>query len=226
MEGFSGFPDGRLELVHIPDQFFSELLPIIDDLFELKVTLHCLWLIQQKQGDVRYITASELIADEILMRGLQDADLSAEEALMEGLELAVARGTLLQVTAQHAGGSDEKWYLVNSERGRAAVGQIERGEWTVTGDDEPVFLQARRPNIFNLYEQNIGMLSPLVAEDLKSAEREYPPDWIEDAFRIAVANSVRRWAYVRSILERWAREGRGKRRDDKEARRRYADYDK
>jgi DnaD/phage-associated family protein len=226
MEGFSGFPDGKLALVLIPDQFFGELLPIIDDLFELKVILHCLWLIQQKQGDVRYITTSELMGDEILMRSLQDADLSAEQALTEGLERAVARGTLLQITAQHADGSDEKWYLVNGERGRAAVGKIERGEWTPTGPAEPVFLQARRPNIFNLYEQNIGMLSPLVAEELKDAEQEYPPDWITDAFRVAVSNNVRRWAYVRGILERWAREGRGKRRDDKEARRRYADYDK
>jgi len=224
MEGFAGFPDGKLELVHLPDQFFSELLPIIDDLFELKVTLHCLWLIQQKGGDVRYITASELMADEVLMRGLQDASLSAQEALMEGLELAVARGTLIQVTAQHADGADENWYFVNGEHGRAAVSRIERGEWAPSGDDEPVFLQAQRPNIFILYEQNIGMLSPLMAEELKDAEREYPADWIEDAFRIALSNNARRWAYVRSILERWAREGRSKRRDDKEARKRYADY--
>jgi DnaD/phage-associated family protein len=224
MKGFTGFPDGKLELVRLPDQFFSELLPIIDDLFELKVTLHCLWLIQQKQGDVRYITASELMADEVLMRGLQDANLSAKETLMEGLELAVARGTLLQVTAQRADGADENWYFVNGERGRAAVARIERGEWTPGGDDEPVFLQARRPNIFVLYEQNIGMLPPLMAEELKDAEREYPADWIEDAFHIALSNNARRWAYVRSILERWAREGRSKRRDDKEARKRYADY--
>ena len=96
-------------------------MPIVDDLFELKVTLHCLWVIQRKQGEVRYVTASELMADQILMRGLEDADLSAEEALKEGLELAVARGTLLQVTARQANGADEYLYFVNGERGRAAV---------------------------------------------------------------------------------------------------------
>jgi len=80
------------------------------------------------------------------------------------------------------------------------------------GDREgSVRLQARRPNIFNLYEQNMGMLQPLLAEELMEAEQAYPPEWIEEAFRIAVANNVRRWAYVRSILERWAREGRGSR---------------
>ena len=34
MEGFSGFPDGKLSLARLPDLFFSELLPIVDDLFE------------------------------------------------------------------------------------------------------------------------------------------------------------------------------------------------
>lgn len=225
MEGFSGFPDGKLSLARLPDLFFSELLPIVDDLFELKVTLHCMWVIQQKQGDVCYVTASELMADDLLMRGLQGVDLPAEEALREGLELAVARGTLLEVTAQQADGTEEKWYLINGEHGRAAVARIERGEWTPEDGEGTVFLQARRPNIFNLYEQNFGVLTSLLAEELREAEREYPADWIEDAFRIAVGNNVRRWNYVRGILERWRREGRGVRRDDKEARRRYAEYD-
>jgi DNA replication protein len=226
MEGFAGFPEGKLESTSLPDLFFSELLPIIDDLFELKVTLHCLWLIQQKQGEMRHITSAELLADQILMRGLQDVDLSAEDALKEGLERAVARGTLLEITVLQPGHPDARWYFVNGERGRAAVARIERGEWAPEGDDEPVRLQARRPNIFNLYEQNFGLIqSPILAEELKDAEQTYPQDWIKDAFYIAVSNNVRRWAYVRSILERWTHEGRGPRHgaDSKEERRRYVE---
>ena len=213
MQGFSGFPDGKLKVTPLPELFFSDLLPIVDDLFELKVTLHCLWLIQQKQGAMRHVTLSELAQDSVLMRGLQDAHLSAQEALREGIERAVARGTLLQITVQRPAQADETWYFVNGERGRAAVSRIERGEWVPDDRDREgsVRLQARRPNIFNLYEQNMGMLQPLLAEELMEAEQAYPPEWIEEAFRIAVANNVRRWAYVRSILERWAREGRGSR---------------
>ena len=226
MEGFAGYPEGKLTFTAVPEQFFSELLPIIDDLFELKVTLHCLWLIQQKQGEMRHITTSELLADQILMRGLQCDDLSAEEALQEGLERAVARSALLEVTARRQGRPDEQWYFVNSERGRAAVARIERGEPVPGIDGEPVRLKTRRPNIFNLYEQNFGLIrSPMLAEELKDAEQAYSADWIEDAFRIAVGNNARRWSYVRSILERWAREGRGERRnaDSKAARRRYVE---
>ncbi|MBC7239383.1 MAG: DnaD domain protein, partial [Chloroflexi bacterium] len=67
---------------------------------------------------------------------------------------------------------------------------------------------APRPNIFELYEQNIGLLQPLLAQELEEAARDYPPEWIEDAFRIAVERNVRHWRYIRAILERWATEGR------------------
>ena len=65
-----------------------------------------------------------------------------------------------------------------------------------------------RSNVFSIYEQNIGMLTPIIAERLKDAEQTYPLEWIEDAFREAVENNKRSWRYVESILNRWAVEGR------------------
>jgi DnaD/phage-associated family protein len=230
MDGFAGFPDGNLRATPVPALFFSELLPMVDDLVELKVTLHCLWLCRQKGEEGPYVTASELEADELLQRSLLAAirerrstgryateQSLAREALREGLERAVARGTLLQVSG-HGSESREaqprQWYFLNSERGRAAVRRIERGEWAPKGKDTRVQLSARRPNIYNLYEQNVGMIhSPILAEELREAEETYPAEWIEEAFRIAVGNNVRRWAYVRRILERWAEEGRGERQE-------------
>ena len=63
-------------------------------------------------------------------------------------------------------------------------------------------------NIFRLYEENIGPLTPLIAETLGEAEDTYPAEWIEDAIRIAVQSNKRTWRYVAAILERWQREGR------------------
>ncbi len=60
-------------------------------------------------------------------------------------------------------------------------------------------------NIFELYEQNIGALSPLLVEELKAAEQEYTTEWIEEAIREAVLNNVRHWKYVRAILGRMGR---------------------
>jgi DNA replication protein len=48
----------------------------------------------------------------------------------------------------------------------------------------------------------------LIAQELEEAARTYPAEWIEEALRIAVSRNVRRWSYVRRILERWATEGR------------------
>ena len=60
-----------------------------------------------------------------------------------------------------------------------------------------------------MYEDNIGMMSPMIADGLREAEQLYPATWIEDAFREAVENNKRSWIYVSRILERWSREGRG-----------------
>jgi DnaD/phage-associated family protein len=66
-----------------------------------------------------------------------------------------------------------------------------------------------RPNIFALYEQNIGPLTPMLADLLRDAEATYPADWIADAMKIAVENNKRNWRYVEAILKSWATEGRG-----------------
>jgi DNA replication protein len=223
MEGFRGFPDGVRAFTAVPDLFFSELMPTIDDLFELKVTLYCLWLVQHKEGETRYVTSAELAADTVLMNGLRDADLPAAEALRIGLERAVARGTLLEVRAERPPQAEETWYFLNSEGGRMAVERIQKGEWVPEGTDAGVRLHAQRPSIYHLYEQNIGLIqSPILAEELEEAERTYPQAWIREAFRIAVNNNVRRWSYVRAILDRWAQDGRDRSGSESKAdRRRY-----
>ena len=75
---------------------------------------------------------------------------------------------------------------------------------------EPIDTPPDRPNIFILYEKNMGIITPMMAEELKAAETEYPAGWIEDAIRESVENNVRRWSYAKKILDRWKVEGRGK----------------
>lgn len=216
-----------MRLALFPDPFFSELLPEIDDLNELKVTLHVLWRLGRKRGELPCLSLSALCSDDTLLHGLGAPGISPEEAVRDGLERAVARGSLLQVPAKRkstAGESEEIFYFVNSEKGRQAVEMIRRGELQLPEAAANVAeprLPQERPNIFVLYEQNIGLLQPLIAEELRDAERTYPVDWIEDAFREAVRQNKRSWRYVQHILERWAAEGKddlSRRRDD---RRRY-----
>jgi DnaD/phage-associated family protein len=231
MKGFAGFPAGKQPYTPVPDLFFTDLLPSIDHLGELKVTLYILWLLTQKKGHRRYVGLGELAEDRRLLQSLATPVLPAREALHDALERAVARGTLLQVTTGE--GTDSRvWYFANSERGRQAVDDLLAGEWSPAEPGQRAHLRTQQPNIFVLYEQNIGTLTPLMAEELMEAEKSYPAEWIEDAFREAVRSNVRKWRYVQSILETWAEEGRGdetgQRTDERDRRRfiegEYADY--
>ncbi len=92
----------------------------------------------------------------------------------------------------------------------------------------PVEVREDVPNIFRLYEDHIGPLTPMIADELRDAEETYPPEWIEDAIRMAVENNARSWRYVNAILVRWQEEGRDERtnrRDTEKDRRRYADWE-
>jgi len=219
MKTFSGFPPGKVRSASIPEPVFTELIPIVDDLAELKLTLHILWRLGQQQAKVRYLRGADLVADQVLLSGLGDAP---AEMLSAALERAVERGTLLLAQAT-VGGTSEELYFANTARGRAAVEAIARGEWP----DELEF--AERPNVFTLYEQNIGLLTPLIADELREAEQAYPADWIEDAFREAVSLNKRSWRYIRAILEHWRTEGRGEktsRRTSEADRRRYSKWER
>lgn len=208
MKGFPGFPDGKLRLTVVPNLFFSDLLPIIDNLAELKVTLYAFWALGQKEGKVRYLRLVDFLNDPEFVKGLGPTAEIAADNLLDGLERAVARGTFLHVNIESADGKMDLYFL-NTQKGRTAVDGITRGEWRPNPDeDEPITLLVERPNIFILYEQNIGPLTPLVADELRDAEQTYPPRWIEEAIQIAVENNVRKWRYVLGILERWHQEGK------------------
>ena len=119
------------------------------------------------------------------------------------MEHAIERGTLLHVTAD-VGDGPEELFFINTERGREAVRTLQRGERPegLAPAEPPAPSAEERPNIFKLYEQHIGLLTPMLAEELRDAEATYPAVWIEDAFRQAVRQNARSWAYVRKILER------------------------
>ncbi len=194
----------------VPDLFWAELLPQIDDLAELKVTMHCIWRLYRKKGHLRYLSRKELLEDDVLMDGLRTPGVSRERVLDDALSRAITRGSLLRVDVSLAG-RGEVWFFVNTARARRLVGQLRSGDLlpeAVVQPIEPIPLPQERPTIFSLYEQNVGLLQPIIAEELREATRDFPDDWIEDAFRLAAERNVRNWRYIRSILERWAREGR------------------
>jgi DNA replication protein len=121
MRVFSGFAAG-MRAVRLPEPLFTVLLPDMDDLDELKVTLHVLYRLGEQEGAVRYVRHRDLLADDLLLSGL-----ASPAALEAALARAVERGTLLlaEVTME---GQTERIYLPNTPRGRAAFDALRRGE--------------------------------------------------------------------------------------------------
>lgn len=208
MQGFSGFPPGKVRTTTIPNQFFSDLLPLIDDLDELKITLYCFWALHQQEGEYRYVLRGEMYDDNLLLDSFDHDHETAKERIAEALERAAARGTLLHVRVEGVDGTEDV-YFMNTVRGRNAVQAIEAGRFEIGGRDLPIALIVERPNIFSLYEQNIGPLTPIIGDQLREAERDYPAEWIEEAIQLAVKQNKRSWRYIEAILKRWQAEGKG-----------------
>ena len=203
---FKGFTDSET-LSQFPDSFFQQLLREITGADELKVTLFALWRIEHMEGPFRALCETDFNPQEL---GL------ATDEIHSGLEKALQRGSLLK--AAH---KSDVFYFLNSPRGRAAADAFSQGKWRESRMVSTAPLE--RPNTFRLYEENIGPLTPLIADTLKDAEQTYEQDWIADAIELAVKNNKRNWKYCEAILKRWKEEGRGEkqnRRDDQTSRQR------
>ena len=199
MSKFKGFTDSET-FTPFPDSVFYQLLNDIKDVDELKVTLYMLWRMERMEGPFRALSKMDFDVKEL---GL------ASEEITHGLEKAVKRGSLLKVQRDAV-----VYFLLNSPRGRAAVQAIESGKWNPT--DIVSAPPMERPNVFKLYEENIGPLTPLIADALKDAEETYPDEWIAETIELAVKNNKRYWKYCEAILKRWKEEGRHGKKDQQD----------
>lgn len=213
---FVGFGE-RMTFVPVPAPFFGPLLRDVDNLGELKLTLHVWRLLRERRDGPRLVRRSELTTDRQLLLALRTEDPAApERALADALASAVARATLLEVPIRD-GDAEDLCYLLNTGPNRRLVADVQRGQrrlgpFEAVPRVHPVEVggpEGDRPSIFELYEQNVGLLTPILAEELREAELTYPRSWVEEAFREAVVSNKRSWRYIRRILESWAARGRG-----------------
>jgi DnaD/phage-associated family protein len=206
MSKFQGFP-ARADYTSIPNAFFGSLLPEIDDIDELKTTLHVIAALYKKKGYPRLVSFNELLGNAALMGSLKAVGEKPEVTLRRALKMAAERGTLISLTLD----KDGDVYFLNDESGRQAAAKMESGELKPGGlkaGRSPDVPAEEMPDIFTLYEQNIGMLNPMVADELKEAEKLYPPEWLRDAIKEAALHNKRSIKYISKILENWSVEGR------------------
>ena len=205
---FKGFPP-RAEVTPLPNIFFSEVLPLMEDAVEVKVVMQIFFLLSRRKGYPRFVRFSELIHDPVIIKGLRETTGNLEIMLKKALDTAVQAGILMHTPIDVQQLSDDV-YFINNQAERETIRKILEGSLKIAQVEirkveEPA--QVQPSDIYNLYEQNIGMLTPILAEELQEAEHRYPAEWIQEAFREAVRANVRSWKYIHSILKRWEREG-------------------
>ena len=202
---FGGFP-ARPQSAAIPHVFFTDVMPRLTDAVALAVAVSAFHLLAKKKGFPRYLIREDFDADPGLSTFIENSPIAdAEWAIGAALEQLVAIEMVLPL-AIGADGDEQDLYFLNAPADRRGLETMRAGAVT-----PPRVM--RRPvasgssSAYALYESLIGPVSPLMADELADAERLYPADWLEAAFREAAAQNARSWRYVSRILERWAIEG-------------------
>ncbi len=198
MNNFNGFTSSET-FTQVPDSFIR-MMNEIEDIAELKVTFYAIWRIEHIEGNFRALCETDFETESL--------GLSVEE-IQRGLGKCLERGTLLKVENEA-----NAFYFLNSPRGRLTAEAFAKGQWR---ESTQGYAPLNKSNIFKLYEENIGALTPLLADMLREAEKNYPSAWFEEAFEIAVSRNIRNWKYVEAILARWKENGKDERRDSKDS---------
>ena len=198
-----GGPTRPVDVVPLPAALFGPLLERVTDVQTLRCALRAIFVLHRKQGRPSVVTARELAADPVLGLGGDEATAERELASL------AAHGLLLQAPMDDGGIA----YSLDTPANRRALSVT--GAIAVGGRTErdavapPDASVGERPNVFRIYEENIGVITPMAADLLKDMEAEYPPEWIAEAFGQAVLANARNLRYIEAVLRRWRDDGRG-----------------
>ena len=194
---FKGFKK-NVKYIPIPAPIFDTLLESMSNISELKLMLRIMWLLQIYNRKPQFITENEIITDKLTSKLIGGSD-----KVIESLCTLENYG-IIKSSKQKSDGI--KIIFLNSE---TIKDRIAKSDLLIeTNQTDPWEKDNEIPNIYSIYEQNIGMITPHIAELIKESENLYPVEWVEDAIKHASKQNKRSWAYIESILNRWKIEGR------------------
>lgn len=75
------------------------------------------------------------------------------------------------------------------------------------GSEDPCPPDCDRPNAFALFEDNISIITPIIADELRALLDEFPESWVENAIKEGARNGAKTVKYIRRVLERWRKDG-------------------
>ena len=188
----------NVKYIPIPAPVFNTLLESLSNISEMKLMLRIMWLLQVYNRKPPFITESEIMTDKLISK------LIGTPHKIKGTLVQLESYGIIKSSTQKS--DDHKIIYLNSESIRE---RIEKSDLNVESTEADQWENNHDViNIYSFYEQNIGIITPHVAELIKEAENLYPVEWIEDAIKQSLVQNKRNWAYISSILNRWKIEGR------------------
>ena len=189
----------------LSDEFLKDYLPRLTDADTIKVMLYIQSRFGQQESENHYLFVRQILQSTTLQHWMGESNV--EERIRQTLKSAVSNGLLL--SGKIRTGGKKTLVVFNNDQGKATLGRLQKGLWQPSPTDHS-FEQENQPqkNIYQLYEENIGPLTPLLSEDLTAAQEEFPHHWVEEAIHIAVQNNARSWRYIDAVLKSWQKEGK------------------
>ena len=196
-----GFPlSDDFAATRIPNAVLGRVLASIDDADEIKLIFRAIWLLEHQRGYPRYITRDDLRRDRVLSVAI--ADQSDFDRILKS---AIERGVFVEVSI-----NNNICLMFNTESARRATIEVAQTTDISNKDDnswETAAVSTKTDDAFRAYEENIGLLSPMIRQSILAALEDFTDEDITRAVRIAVENESRSWSFVAGVLRRWARDG-------------------
>ena len=195
------------KMIPFPVQLFTEILPRLHNESQLRATLYTWYAIASKGSGQRYVYLSQLLTDPVLLSWF--THLGGKNGIQRGLDQSCREGIFLQLQI----GEDDKILAPNDESGARLITDMKSesvAHHNQSRDSSPEtnYETTVVSNVVEKYENEIGMLTPVIADMIAIAEQMYPTTWILAALDIAAQSNARSWKYVTAILARWKNEGK------------------
>jgi DnaD/phage-associated family protein len=123
------------------------------------------------------------------------------------IQVVLADGEQADASLKNETVAEMRIALVLNNNDQEIESEIYKNKNSLKNETVSKMIPGERPNIFALYEANIGPLTPILADKLREAERTYEAAWVNAAFGVAVKRNKRRWDYVEGVLKNWLRDG-------------------
>ena len=183
----------------VPNAVLSAVLNEVEESETVKLILRAVWLLERQRGFPASITVNELRHDRVLIRVFK-----SQEKFNVALDQSLNLGVLIKFELNNTDA-----LMLNTVSATRQVENvkdtqpenIEKDGWDASvGSDMP-------DDAFRAYEENIGILSPMIRENITAALQDFSDQDIIEAIKIAVENENRSWSYVAGVLRKWARDG-------------------